>query len=278
MCSYGVQQQLRPLRFSFPHSTRPANPPQLVSFRIRPVPAIRSSLNDTVSLHSERPAMSFYELLGIPETGSLLEIKQAYKQLARKYHPDVSPPGRVEEYTQTFILVQEAYETLSDPMTRELYDRDMAKGIHLAFTARRRSKFDEGRFYIHAWSPQASEPSILGLTALVHRMADGTRGMDMRREMDGVKDQLKQHSEETRRSIDDLRDMIAAVASSVKELRHGPTGETSHGVGAMEEPEEEPRMARGNLIGTKLPGPYTFISDRISKVQRGGSQGVDLQV
>ncbi|KAK6161702.1 hypothetical protein DH2020_005083 [Rehmannia glutinosa] len=145
MCSYGVGQQLprsEPLRFSFLHSTRPENSPQFISYRIRPRPgsALRSSLNDIVS---ERTAMSFYELLGIPQTGSLVEIKQAYKQLARKYHPDVSPPGRVEEYTQTFIRVQEAYETLSDPRSRELYDRDMAKGLHLAFTARRRSKFDE---------------------------------------------------------------------------------------------------------------------------------------
>ncbi|KAL0382798.1 UNVERIFIED_CONTAM: Chaperone protein dnaJ 20, chloroplastic [Sesamum calycinum] len=114
MCSNGVGHLPRsePVRFSFLHSTRLENPPQFVSFRIRPGPALRSSLNDTIS---ERPAMSFYELLGIPETGSLVEIKQAYKQLARKYHPDVSPPGRAEEYTQTFIRVQEAYETLSDP-------------------------------------------------------------------------------------------------------------------------------------------------------------------
>lgn len=87
--------------------------------------------------------MTFYELLGIPETGSLLEIKQAYKQLARKYHPDVSPPDRVDEYTQRFIQVHEAYETLSDPRRRELYDRHMAKGLHLAFVSRRRGKFDE---------------------------------------------------------------------------------------------------------------------------------------
>ncbi|KAH1236766.1 Chalcone synthase 1 [Glycine max] len=44
--------------------------------------------------------LSFYDLLGIPESGSVTEIKNAYKQLARKYHPDVSPPGRVEEYTK----------------------------------------------------------------------------------------------------------------------------------------------------------------------------------
>ncbi|CAI9771159.1 unnamed protein product [Fraxinus pennsylvanica] len=86
---------------------------------------------------------SFYDFLGIRETGTLIEIKQAYKQLARKYHPDVSPPGRSEEHTRRFIRIQEAYETLSDPEKRALYDLDMAKGLHLAFSATRHSKFDE---------------------------------------------------------------------------------------------------------------------------------------
>ncbi|KAE9602998.1 hypothetical protein Lal_00018384 [Lupinus albus] len=86
---------------------------------------------------------SFYELLGIPLSGSLMEIKQAYKQLVRKYHPDVSPPDRVEEYTEKFILVQEAYETLSDPTLRDMYDRDMAKGIHLKFNSRTRYRNDD---------------------------------------------------------------------------------------------------------------------------------------
>ncbi|OAY28299.1 chaperone protein dnaJ 20, chloroplastic [Manihot esculenta] len=104
---------------------------------------------------------SFYELLGIPESGTLIEIKQAYKQVARKYHPDVSPPDRVEEYTQRFIQVQEAYETLSDPRRRALYDRDMARGLHLAFSARRRYQDDEelevrGEWKNH-WEAQLSE-------------------------------------------------------------------------------------------------------------------------
>ncbi|CAI9771156.1 unnamed protein product [Fraxinus pennsylvanica] len=63
--------------------------------------------------------------------------------MARKYHPDVSPPGRMEEYTQRFIQVHEAYETLSDPGRRASYDLDMAKGLHLAFSTKRHSKFDE---------------------------------------------------------------------------------------------------------------------------------------
>nr|XP_018624584.1 chaperone protein dnaJ 20, chloroplastic-like isoform X1 [Nicotiana tomentosiformis] len=102
----------------------------------------KSKLNDVVS-YVELDNKSFYDLLGIPETGTLLEIKQAYKQLARKYHPDVSPPDRVEEYTQRFIRVQEAYETLSDPRMRDMYDKDMAKGLHFAFSARRRYQSDE---------------------------------------------------------------------------------------------------------------------------------------
>ncbi|KZV27955.1 Chaperone protein dnaJ 20 [Dorcoceras hygrometricum] len=120
-----------PLRFSFLPS-----PPRTVSFR-------RGPIRSTATFADSRSASSFYDLLGIPETGSLLEIKQAYKQLARKYHPDVSPPGRAEEYTERFIRVQEAYETLSDPKSRALYDRDLTMGIHLAFSARRRGRFDE---------------------------------------------------------------------------------------------------------------------------------------
>lgn len=93
---------------------------------------------------SSSDSRTLYELLGISETGTLSEIKQAYKQLARKYHPDVSPPDRVEEYTQRFIQVHEAYETLSDPNKRALYDIDLAMGIRFAFTARKRyPNYDE---------------------------------------------------------------------------------------------------------------------------------------
>lgn len=84
-----------------------------------------------------KASSSFYELLGIPESGSFEDIKRAYKQMALKYHPDVSPPDRVEESTRRFIEVQEAYETLSDPRLRAIYDRDLARGLHLAFSARR---------------------------------------------------------------------------------------------------------------------------------------------
>ncbi|XP_057957461.1 chaperone protein dnaJ 20, chloroplastic-like [Malania oleifera] len=112
-----------------------------VSIRIQ----CRATINgDFVTTEATPTRMTFYDLLDIPESGTLLQIKQAYKQLARKYHPDVSPPDRVEEYTQRFIRVQEAYETLSDPRRRAVYDRNMARGLHLAFSARKRCYADEG--------------------------------------------------------------------------------------------------------------------------------------
>ncbi|KAL2506412.1 Chaperone protein dnaJ 20 [Abeliophyllum distichum] len=123
-----------PFHFNFIPSIRSDPLPSSISFRPRPAfRPLKSTYSDNISLSRDRP-VSFYDLLGIPETGTQLEIKQAYKQLARKYHPDVSPPDRVQEYTERFIRVQEAYETLSDPRRRALYDRDMAKGLHLAFS------------------------------------------------------------------------------------------------------------------------------------------------
>ncbi|CAH9071661.1 unnamed protein product [Cuscuta europaea] len=145
MCSnsYGLTLSRSNLRFSPlpPSSTFQPDPFPAVFFPVKRFNPrlqiasikVRSMLNDVSSFADP---ISFYDLLGISETGSLLEIKHAYKQLARKYHPDVSPPDRVEEHTRRFIRVQEAYETLSDPRRRALYDRDIAKGLNFALSSR----------------------------------------------------------------------------------------------------------------------------------------------
>jgi molecular chaperone DnaJ len=62
----------------------------------------------------------YYELLGVSRTASELEIKKAFRALARELHPDVSDHPEAEE---RFKLAVEAYEVLSKPETRELYDR-----------------------------------------------------------------------------------------------------------------------------------------------------------
>ncbi|KAJ1283043.1 hypothetical protein BS78_03G097700 [Paspalum vaginatum] len=89
---------------------------------------------------TEEPAAprTFYDLLGISAEGSPDEVRAAYRRLALKYHPDVSPQGAAAENTRRFIEVQEAYETLSDPSRRASYDRALARGVcRLAFSGLR---------------------------------------------------------------------------------------------------------------------------------------------
>ncbi|OZF40635.1 molecular chaperone DnaJ [Rhodococcus sp. 14-2483-1-1] len=65
-------------------------------------------------------ARDHYESLGVPRGASTDEIQQAYRKLARKYHPDVNKDPTAED---TFKEMNEAYQVLSDPDTRKRYDR-----------------------------------------------------------------------------------------------------------------------------------------------------------
>jgi molecular chaperone DnaJ len=62
-----------------------------------------------------------YETLGVAKTATQDEIKQAYRKLARKYHPDKNPDDAAAE--ERFKEVQGAYDVLGDPDKRSEYDR-----------------------------------------------------------------------------------------------------------------------------------------------------------
>ncbi|MBD6616381.1 J domain-containing protein [Komarekiella sp. 'clone 1'] len=63
----------------------------------------------------------YYAILGVSKTASPEEIKQAFRKLARKFHPDVNPNNKQAE--ARFKEVNEAYEVLSDPDKRKKYDQ-----------------------------------------------------------------------------------------------------------------------------------------------------------
>src|SRR6185295_13134781 len=62
----------------------------------------------------------YYKLLGVPRTAKPEDIKKAYRKLARQYHPDVNPGSSKSE--DRFKEISEAFEVLSDPKKREIYD------------------------------------------------------------------------------------------------------------------------------------------------------------
>jgi molecular chaperone DnaJ len=63
----------------------------------------------------------YYAILGVSKSAADKDIKQAYRRLARKYHPDVNPGDKSAE--ARFKEINQAYEVLSDPEKRKKYDQ-----------------------------------------------------------------------------------------------------------------------------------------------------------
>jgi len=66
-------------------------------------------------------AEDYYRILGLSKGASSNEIQKAYRELARKYHPDLNPDDKSAK--EKFQQVQKAYEVLNDPKKREMYER-----------------------------------------------------------------------------------------------------------------------------------------------------------
>jgi curved DNA-binding protein len=64
---------------------------------------------------------NYYELLGVERNSSPEDVKKAFRQLARQYHPDMNPGDKEAE--EKFKEFNEAYRVLSDPTTRSQYDQ-----------------------------------------------------------------------------------------------------------------------------------------------------------
>ena len=71
--------------------------------------------------------VDYYSILKVKRTASAVEVKSAYRKLARERHPDVN--GGTEKAAREFALISLAYRTLSDPQERAYYDNQL-KQVH----------------------------------------------------------------------------------------------------------------------------------------------------
>lgn len=88
----------------------------------------------------------FYKTLGVARDASADDIKKAFRKLARQYHPDTNPGDKKSE--EKFKEINEAYEVLSDPDKRKLYDNAGAN-----YEQYRRAGGNAQDFDWSKWSP-----------------------------------------------------------------------------------------------------------------------------
>ncbi|XP_037649494.1 dnaJ heat shock protein family (Hsp40) member A3a isoform X1 [Sebastes umbrosus] len=121
----------------------------------------------THSFHTSVPASSkqdFYQILGVPRTATQKEIKKAYYQMAKKYHPDTNKED--PQAKEKFAQLAEAYEILSDEGKRKQYDTYGSTGFDAGQAGR-------GQSY---WSGQASSVDPEELFRKIFGEFSGGRG------------------------------------------------------------------------------------------------------
>lgn len=76
---------------------------------------------------SDQP--SFYDILNVEPTATAEEIKRSYQQLALKHHPD-KRTEEIEEDSNLFIAIDEAWKVLRDPKLRRIYDFEQRQAAY----------------------------------------------------------------------------------------------------------------------------------------------------
>ncbi|PWA97492.1 chaperone protein dnaJ 11, chloroplastic [Artemisia annua] len=99
------------------------------------------------AVHVAMPVMmkpaSLYDVLRVERTATIPEIKKAYRNLAKVYHPDA---GYEKNGDGEFIEIRNAYVTLSDPVAREIYDMKSRRRSTVVVSGERRGFYGSRRW------------------------------------------------------------------------------------------------------------------------------------
>jgi len=144
----------------------------------------------------------YYKLLGVSRTAKADEIKKAYRKLARRYHPDVNPGNAISE--DRFKEISEAFEVLSDPKKREIYDSHGYYSEQAANASARGPSFDFANFGAANFRDIFSEifSSVRSQSNQVRRPARGSDiefalGVTFEQAMQGVTTKIEVDRSET---------------------------------------------------------------------------------
>jgi curved DNA-binding protein len=103
------------------------------------------------------PQRDLYDILGVPRTATADQVKTAYRNLAKKYHPDVNPGDKAAE--EKFKEVTAAADVLTDPKRRALYDEFGADSLRSGFDP---AKAEQYRQWKRHGAPQGGMPFDFG--------------------------------------------------------------------------------------------------------------------
>lgn len=134
-----------------------------------PVFAQETAEECEVPVQSVTPVKDYYSVLGVTTESNEDEIRRAYHKLALRYHPDKNPEEDAEE---KFKEIAEAYDVLTDPQKRNLYDR-RGKYTCMCTTQSNTHTHTRGHKHILALVQKAAE----GINNLAHTTFNLTRNM-----------------------------------------------------------------------------------------------------
>ncbi|MGE0785232.1 MAG: J domain-containing protein [Sandaracinaceae bacterium] len=129
--------------------------------------------------------LDYYTLLGVDRGASADAVKAAFRDFARRYHPDRfggAPEDKLRRATQIYRRGSEAYQILSNPVSRKAYDRVLRVG-RMRLSAEERDKAAQEERPAAAPAPQKKPENPIRSTAALefyHRSAEAARAGNWR--------------------------------------------------------------------------------------------------